>query len=67
MNKKGRSLYLWNLEEEIDSESLNDLSQAKGWSKNIPESRNSMGLGQERYAFIQQIPVDHKVVSLKRK
>lgn len=52
MNKEGRSLCSWNLEEETDSESLNDLSQAKRWGKNIPGSRNSMGIRQERYAFI---------------
>lgn len=67
MNKKGRSLHSLSLEEETDSESLNDLSQAKTQDKNIPGSRNGMGIRQEKYAFIQQIPVDHRVVSLKRK
>lgn len=44
-----------------------DLSQAKRRDQKMPGSRNGMGVRQERYAFTQQIPAHHSVVSLKRR
>lgn len=56
MNKKGRSLHSSSLEEETDSESLNDLSQAKRWDKNIPSSRNGMDIRQEKVCIYPANP-----------